>query len=95
VLASLVSSGAASPVQAWPEFFSGPDQGDETAFPSTGSDMTGFRLEEATPESYAADMAALVEASKTVVIREEAPPIMPRVTAPESGHQYVPHPEWT
>jgi hypothetical protein len=88
-----VSSRLINPVQAWPEFFTDPGKGDETAFPSSGADITGFRLEEATPESYAADMAALVEANKRVVIREEAPPPMPRVADPV--HQYVPDAEWT
>jgi hypothetical protein len=94
VLSSLVTSGLVSPVQAWPESFGDPD-GDGGAFPSRDADMTGFRLEEATPESFAADLAALVEASSKVVIREDAPPPLPRVAEDVTGHQYVPHPEWT
>jgi len=52
--------------------------------------MSAFRLEEATPESFAADMAALVAASQTVVIHEPAPrlPVTPE-------HEYVPSLEWT
>jgi hypothetical protein len=90
ILAAAVSSGVVTAVQAWPEYFPEADQGDKGAFPSTDADMSGFRLEEATPESFAADMAALVAASQTVVIREPSP-LLP--VAPE--HQYVPSLEWT
>jgi hypothetical protein len=55
--------------------------------------MSGFRLEEATPQSFAADMAALVEASQRVVLREEPP--LRRPVAPDPEHQYVPDLEWT
>jgi hypothetical protein len=83
-----------SAVQAWPEFFGVPDAGDGGAFPTKDADLTGFKLEEATPESFAADIAALAAANSRVVIREEAPPPLPRVVE-EAEHQYVPHPEWT
>ena len=95
ILSSAVASGAISVVQAWPEFFGGPDEGDQGAFPSKGADMSGFVLEEATPQSFASDMAALVAASQTVVVREEAPPPLPVVAGHDPEHQYVPHPEWT
>lgn len=81
-------------MQAWPEFFPEPDQGDPGAFPATDADMSAFRLEEATPESFAADMAALVAASQRVVIREEPEPLR-RPVIPEDGHRYVPDLEWT
>jgi len=84
---AFVARGMITPAQAWPEFFAA-EEGDGDAFPSAGSDMSGFVLEEATPESFAADMAALVEASKQVVIREPSPP-------PGEEHAYVPDMEWT
>lgn len=87
-----MSSRVINAVQAWPEFFGVPDAGDNGAFPSKDADMTGFQLENATPESFAADMEALVAANERVVIREEVPPPLPRVV---EEHQYVPHPEWT
>jgi hypothetical protein len=93
VLSSAVASGIMNAVQAWPELFGGEDAGG--AFPSKDADMTGFVLEEATPESFAADIAALAAANKRVVIREEQPPPFPRVPVPEPGHQYVPDTEWT
>jgi len=90
ILASAVASGTITAVQAWPEYFPEADEGDRSAFPSTDADMSAFRLEEATPESFAADMAALVAASQTVVIHEPAPrlPVTPE-------HEYVPSLEWT
>lgn len=85
VLAAAVSSGIVTAMQAWPEFFDA--QPDSGAFPSAGSDMSGFTLEKASPESFAADMAALVRSSSQVTLREPGP------DAP--GHQYVPDAEWT
>jgi hypothetical protein len=89
ILASAVSAGVITAVRAWPEFFA--DDGDPGSFPASGSDMSGFTLERATPESFAADMAALVQSSSRVTLREPAvaPP------APEEAHSYVPDPEWT
>lgn len=49
--------------------------------------MSAFTLEKATPESFAADMAALVEASRQVVIRE--PP------EPSGSYAQAPSTEWT
>lgn len=72
--------------QAWPDFF--PAAGDEGAFPSGDADTSGFVLEKATPESFAADMAALVEANRRVTVREPA-------AGPPPGHEYVPDAEWT
>lgn len=78
--------GMLTPQQAWPEFFA-PAEGDAAVFPSTDSDMSAFTLERATPESFAADMAALVAASSQVVIREPAPP--------SGNHDHAPGTEWT
>ena len=91
VLASAVSSGVVTAMDAWPEFFTGPE--DDGGFPSSAD--SGFELEHATPESFAADMAALVAASQKVVIREgaEEPPF-PRLDA-DPEHQYFPGTEWT
>lgn len=77
VLSSAVSSGVISAIQAWPEYFDGPPD-DGGAFPSKDADMAGFTLERATPESFAADMAALVRASEQITIREEEPPPFPQ-----------------
>lgn len=82
---AMVFSGMATPMQAWPDFFP-EDEGDSTAFPSTGSDMSAFTLENATPQSFADDMAALVEASRQVVLRE---PVLP-----EEATAYNPSTEW-
>lgn len=91
ILASAVSSGVVTAVQAWPGFF-GVDPGDPDAFPATGSGTAGLSLERATPESFAADMAALVRSSERVVLREEAPrPVPDR----EPQHSYFPDTEWT
>lgn len=49
--------------------------------------MSAFTLEKATPESFAADMAALVAASSQVVIREPSPP--------NDERAYAPSTEWT
>lgn len=80
VLASAVSSRVISAVQAWPEYFDEPGA-DTGAFPSRDADMSGFELERATPESFAADMAALVRASEQVTIREDEPPLFPQFPA--------------
>jgi len=92
VLSAAVSSGVISAVQAWPEFF-GPGEEDDGAFPATGADMSGFELEEATPESYAADMSALIAASSKITVREEEPPLFPRLPGPQPPDLL--HPEWT
>jgi hypothetical protein len=86
VLASAVASGVITAVQAWPEYFDLPE-GDTGAFPSKDADMSGFELERATPESVLADMAALVQASQQITIREEDPPPFPVFPA-------EPDPEW-
>lgn len=84
-----MSSGLITAVQAWPAFF-GFDPNDPSLFPSTGSDMSGFTLEQATPQSFAEDMAALVRSSSRVVIREPG-----TAPVPPDAHQYVPDAEWT
>lgn len=77
ILSAAVSSGVITAMQAWPEYFDGlADEGDP-AFPSTDADMSAFQLEEATPESFAADMQALLTASQQITIREDAPPEFP------------------
>jgi hypothetical protein len=87
ILASAVSSGVVTADLAWPEFFDGPDKGDPGAFPATDADMSAFELEEATPESFAADIEAMVRASQQITLREEDPPPFP-----QPG---LPHTEWT
>lgn len=84
-----MSSGLITAVQAWPAFF-GFDPDDPSLFPSTSSDTSGFTLEQATPQSFAEDMAALVRSSSRVVIREPGS----GASAP-AEHQYVPDAEWT
>jgi hypothetical protein len=87
-MSSAVAAGIITPLQAWPEYF-GDDEGTPGAFPSTGSDMTAFRIEEATPASFADDMEALIAASERVTIREPAAPEPPGFTSAET------HTEWT
>lgn len=70
-------------VRAWPSFFEPQDEDGREA---------GFTLEKATPESFAADMAALVRNSSQVTLRE---PPGPAVAQAPPGHSYVPDPEWT
>lgn len=70
-------------VQAWPSFFGEPQ--DDGRQP-------GFALERATPESFAADMAALVQSSSRVTLREPQGTAVAQA-APE--HAYVPDAEWT
>lgn len=86
MFASAVASGVVTAPQAWPEFFPGGQ--DEGAFPSSGADTSGFVLEQATPESFAADIAALAESSRRVTVREPS-------GGPSPGHEYVPDAEWT
>lgn len=84
VLSAAVQSWLITPMQAWPEFFGAGDSPPAEASPG------GLTLEQATPESFAADMAALVQSSSRVTMREPAAP------APQDpGHQYVPDAEWT
>jgi hypothetical protein len=87
VLASAVAAGTITAIQAWPEYF-GEDQGDPGAFPSTGADMSGFQLEEATPASFEDDMEALVAASERVTIRDQPAPEPPDFARP------LPDAEW-
>ena len=83
--AAAVSGGAISPAVAWPEYFVQAPGEDKGAFPATGSDMSEFELEPATPESFAADIEAIMAANLLVTLREGAPvPAAP-----------VPHHEWT
>lgn len=86
VLASAVSSGVITAVQAWPEYFDVP--GDSGDFPARDADMSEFELERATPESFAADMDALVRASQRITIREDEPPPFPVLG------NILPDPEW-
>jgi len=93
ILSSAVASGIITAVQAWPDFF-GVNPGDPGVFPGRGADTSGFTLERATPESFAADMAALVRSSSTVTLREP-PPQQPVPLPQDPGHSYVPDTEWT
>lgn len=92
VLSAAVTAGIITPPKAWPDMFEGlQDDGSPDAFPSTDADMSDFRLEEASPESFLHDMDLLeqIAASQQLVIREEDPPPFPRL------EQDLPHPEWT
>lgn len=71
-----MSSGYLHPAEAWPEFFTDAES-DQVAFPSADADMTGFRLEDATPASFEDDIAAMVAASSRVSVREEPDPEPP------------------
>jgi hypothetical protein len=88
-----VASGRVDLRAAWPEFF-GPaaqeaqalqDEPDvdpgvaETAFPSTDADMSDFRWERPTPDSFRSDMDALLSANEQVSVGEE-PEVQLRVT---------------
>ena len=89
VLSAAVSSGVITAVQAWPEYFEGMDGEGDPAFPSTDADMAGFQLEEATPETFARDIEAMVAAQSQVTVREEPEPDFP-------GLPYgLPDTEWT
>lgn len=80
---------------AWPEFY-GTAEGEETAFPGTGTDMSGFVLEEATPQSFLADLDAIVAANQRVTLREEAVPLPEFAPRPDRpAVPVLPHPEWT
>ncbi len=87
VLSAAVSCGIMSAPTAWPEFFAGTG-GTPGAFPAVGADMTEFELEEATPESFAADLDAILAANSRVTVREADKPVF-------QPTGYVPHPEWT
>jgi hypothetical protein len=89
ILSSAVSSGIITAVQAWPDFFGV----DPAEFSSASSDNSGLELERATPESFAADMAALVRSSARVTLRE--PPEQHSPVPPGPQHSYVPDTEWT
>lgn len=65
-------------LDAWPDFFR---LRDEQAFPSAGADMTEFKWEEATPESYQKDMDALLESSEHITVLEEPVPAGPGLSA--------------
>jgi hypothetical protein len=86
VLSSAVASGVITAVQAWPEYFNMP--GSSGAFPSRDADMSEFELERATPESFEADMDALVRASQRITIREDELPPFPVLGS------VLPDPEW-
>jgi hypothetical protein len=89
VLSAAVSSGVITAVQAWPEYFEGLEDEGDPVFPSTGADMEGFELEEASPESFAQDIEAMVRAQSQVTVREEPEPEFP-------GLPYgLPDAEWT
>lgn len=87
VLASAVAAGTITAIQAWPEYF-GDDQGDPGAFPSTDADMSGFQLEETTPQSFEEDMDALLAASERITIRDQPAPEPPQLPGA------APDPEW-
>jgi len=90
VLASAVSSGVITAMQAWPEYFEDFEDDGDGSFPATGSDMSAFQLEEATPESFAADLESIVRASRQITVREPPPPEFPGLA---SGQ--LPDTEWT
>lgn len=93
VFSAAVASGVITAVQAWPDFFSSVP-GAPGSFPSKDAGAPAFALEPATPESFAADMAALVASSSSVTLREPSVP-PPPAPAPQQGHSYVPGTEWT
>jgi hypothetical protein len=85
VLSASVAAGVVPVQVAWPEYFPDADGG---AFPSKDADMSGFQLEDATPQSFLADMDAILAANRRVTVRESEPPAFQ-----PSG--YAPHTEWT
>lgn len=87
MMKAAVASGAVNPAEAWPDYFTRGDSGADPEFPST-SNMEAFQLEEATPDSFARDIEALVHASEQVTVREDSPP-------PSSPFGGLPDPEWT
>jgi hypothetical protein len=93
ILSSAVSSGIVAAVQAWPDFF-GEDPGGQDASPGDAGGVGGLELGRATPESFAADMASLVNSSSLVTLREPAPE-QPVAVPQDPQHAYVPDTEWT
>lgn len=86
--AAAVSAGYLHPAEAFPEHFSDGDAG-EAAFPAADADMTGFRLEDATPDSFERDLEMMAAAASRVSVREEPDPVMPDLS------RGLPDPEWT
>jgi len=77
--AAAVAGGYLAPAKAWPEFFGTPDTG---AFPSSGADMTDFEWETPTPQSFEADLDAVLAASERVVLSEPSHPDSPPPATP-------------
>ncbi len=57
---------------------------DELAFPQTGADMSEFVWETPTPESYEADLQAMMAANEHITVPESPDlPVMPAVADTE------------
>lgn len=89
MLSSAVASRVITAVQAFPDLFDAPDAGDPGAFPSRDADTSSFQLEPATPDSFQADIEAMVRASQQVSLREEELPPLPQFPG------MLPDIEWT
>lgn len=94
VLASAVASGVITAMQAWPEYFEGLEDTGDGSFPSTGSDMSAFQLEEASPESFAADLEAIVQASRQITVREDPAPEFPALGGQLPDNPDLPDAMW-
>ena len=66
-----MAAGAVRPEAAWPQWFTSPD---DMAFPQKGADMSEFSWEHPTPESYQADLDAMLAGGQSVSVREPPAP---------------------
>lgn len=78
-----MAAGKVSPVEMWPEFFT---DNRSPVVPISGADMSEFKWEPATPDSFERDMAAVMAANESVSFREPspapAPPVRPLADPP-------------
>jgi hypothetical protein len=78
-LRAAVAAGRADPEKVWPDIFGKPAQAADSAFPSTGADMSEFRWEKPDEERMAAELEQLMHGAR-VSLREEGgdgPPLPP------------------
>lgn len=76
--------------KVWPEYFATKS---EFLVPSADADMSGFKWEAPSPQSYESDMAALeraMAANQSVKFREPPPAAIPAVVEPAAASEF----EW-
>lgn len=77
----MVASNSLEPAVAWPDYVVTPEA---LAFPSKEAEMDGFHWEEATPESFQADLDAMLASSEHISTREPPdPPTAPPAPLPD------------